>query len=229
MHHASAAGGVLFYVMDEVSGESLRQRLNREGALSREDARAITSDIAAALGAASRAGCVHRDVKPENVLLDAASGRALLADFGIARASGDADGSITAGQGITVGTPTYMSPEPGRGLEAHRGAPGSPPAGPPRRAAQPRRRGHARAREASGRPLAERGRVPWGLLPRVRLLRGAVYERMGKGAEAEQASVGLERMQRVLASKPAGDPHELSASRVEGAQCGTPPPGGRRP
>jgi serine/threonine-protein kinase len=74
VHHAGAVGGLLFYVMDEVTGESLRQRLNREGARSPEDARAITADIAAALGTGSRAGFVHRDVQRENVLLDSATG-----------------------------------------------------------------------------------------------------------------------------------------------------------
>ena len=91
----------------------------------------------------------------------------------------------------------------------------------------------------------------WGLLPRVRLLRGPAYERLGESAEAErenrlaasqwraadpalrafveQASVGLERIQRVLASQPAGAHHELSAGQAGGGQCGTPPPGDRRP
>jgi serine/threonine-protein kinase len=115
VHHAGAAGPILYYVMDEVPGGSLRQRLNREGPLAADEVQGIVADIAAALGAASHAGFVHRDVKPENVLLDAATGRALLADFGIARASGDDSAITTAGQGIAVGTPTYMSPEQAAG------------------------------------------------------------------------------------------------------------------
>ncbi len=115
IHHAGRVQHLHYYVMDEVPGESLRQLLNREGALPIERARAIAADVAAALDAAGRAGFVHRDVKPENVLLDAASGRALLADFGIARASDGHLAGSTTGQGIAVGTPTYMSPEQASG------------------------------------------------------------------------------------------------------------------
>lgn len=116
VHHAGAAGRILYYVMDEIPGESLRQRLNREGPLPPDEVQGIVADIAAALGAANKAGFVHRDVKPENVLLDSATGRALLADFGIARASGGGiAASTTGGQGIAVGTPTYMSPEQAAG------------------------------------------------------------------------------------------------------------------
>jgi tRNA A-37 threonylcarbamoyl transferase component Bud32/TolB-like protein/tetratricopeptide (TPR) repeat protein len=115
VHHAGAADRILYYVMDEVPGESLRQRLDREGPLAPDEVQGIVADLAAALGAANQAGFVHRDVKPENVLLDAATGRALLADFGIARASSDGNATTTGGQGIAVGTPTYMSPEQAAG------------------------------------------------------------------------------------------------------------------
>src|ERR687890_757030 len=117
VHSAGSAGGLLYYVMDEVAGESLRQRLLREGSLSVEDTTRIVADLASALMAAGRAGVVHRDVKPENVLLEETSGRALLADFGIARAVAvEASGSST-GQGVAVGTPVYMSPEQAAGEE----------------------------------------------------------------------------------------------------------------
>jgi serine/threonine-protein kinase len=117
VHAAGTANGLLYYVMDEVAGESLRQRLLRENRLSPEDTGRIVSDLAIALHAAGRAGVVHRDVKPENVLLDESSGRALLADFGIARAVAvEASGSST-GQGVAVGTPIYMSPEQAAGEE----------------------------------------------------------------------------------------------------------------
>jgi len=115
VHSAGEATGLVYYVMDYVAGESLRQRLLREGKLPVEAVAAIVADLADALDAAGRAGLVHRDVKPENILLDAASGRAMLADFGIARVmAGETDSARTAA-GVAVGTPTYMSPEQAAG------------------------------------------------------------------------------------------------------------------
>lgn len=113
IHAAGETTGVFWYVMDFVPGETLRDRLNREGTIAPADACRIIAEIADALGAAGRQGVVHRDVKPENILLDADGRRALLADFGVARvlqSTGDPQSSIT-GQGVAVGTPTYMSPE----------------------------------------------------------------------------------------------------------------------
>ncbi len=103
------AGGLLYYVMPLVEGESLRQRLSLERQLPLEDALAITTDVASALAYAHRHGVIHRDIKPENILLD--SGQAVVTDFGIARAVSVAGGERLTGSGVTVGTPAYMSPE----------------------------------------------------------------------------------------------------------------------
>jgi len=115
VHAAGSSDDLIYYVMDEVAGESLRQRLSRDRRLDPAQVARIVTDLAAALDAAGRAGVVHRDVKPENVLLDAATGRAMLADFGIARAMAPEGGEPTTGQGVAVGTPSYMSPEQAAG------------------------------------------------------------------------------------------------------------------
>jgi eukaryotic-like serine/threonine-protein kinase len=107
---AGASGSLLYYVMPYVDGESLRQRLNREGRLPVDEAVRILTETADALARAHRAGVVHRDIKPENVLLQ--DGHALLADFGIARALRQVTNEtpITQGGGAP-GTPAYMAPE----------------------------------------------------------------------------------------------------------------------
>src|SRR5690242_2823139 len=120
VHAAGNADGLLYYVMDDVEGESLRHRLARDGTLDPGTVTRIVGDLASALEAAGKAGVVHRDVKPENVLLDQASGRAMLADFGIARAMAGDGGTSSTGQGMAVGTPIYMSPEQAAGEEVDR-------------------------------------------------------------------------------------------------------------
>jgi serine/threonine protein kinase len=109
LYDSGNAGGVLYYVMPYVEGESLYQRLERERRLSVDDALRITHDVADALGYAHDRGVVHRDVKPENILL--AGGRALVADFGLARAIGAADYRKLTETGVVLGTIYYMSPE----------------------------------------------------------------------------------------------------------------------
>jgi serine/threonine protein kinase len=110
------AGGFLFYVMPFVEGESLRHRLERETQLPIPDALAITREVALALDYAHRQGFIHRDVKPENILLS--DGLALVADFGIARAINQAaDSDSLTGSGLSPGTPPYMSPEQASGRD----------------------------------------------------------------------------------------------------------------
>lgn len=101
-------GGLVYYVMPFVEGETLRQRLQRDKQLPIEDAIAITKDIAAALGYAHDRGILHRDIKPENVVLSGQDARVM--DFGIAKAVSGAAGDLTE-TGIALGTPAYMSPE----------------------------------------------------------------------------------------------------------------------
>jgi serine/threonine protein kinase/tetratricopeptide (TPR) repeat protein len=107
--------GQLWFTMPYVAGESLRDRLRREGQLPVGDAIRITREVASALAYAHQRGIIHRDIKPENVLLTE-QGDALLADFGIARALSATvtDTGLTA-TGLAVGTPQYMSPEQASG------------------------------------------------------------------------------------------------------------------
>jgi serine/threonine-protein kinase len=115
----SMENGVLFYTMPFVEGESLRERVAREGALPLTETVRILSEVAGALAYAHRCGIVHRDVKPENILLS--DGGAVVADFGIAKAisvahEGDGAGepgrtSTLTATGMSLGTPGYMAPE----------------------------------------------------------------------------------------------------------------------
>ena len=103
------ADGFLFYVMPFVKGESLQDLLAKEKQLPIEDALQITREIADALAHAHGAGIIHRDVKPANIMLEA--GHAVLADFGVARAVAEAGEKRLTQTGVSLGTPTYMSPE----------------------------------------------------------------------------------------------------------------------
>ena len=97
--------GFVFYVMAYVDGESLGERVRRRGPLAASEAVRVLREVAWALGHAHSQGLVHRDVKPDNILIETGSGRALVMDFGIAAAEGTSD------QGGVAGTPEFMSPE----------------------------------------------------------------------------------------------------------------------
>lgn len=113
VYTAGDAGGLLYFVMELVPGESLRDLLTREQKVEPARAERILHELALALDYAHGNGIVHRDVKPENILLDRETGRAMLTDFGVARAL-EGDGRMT-GTGMILGSPRYMSPEQATG------------------------------------------------------------------------------------------------------------------
>ena len=105
---------IVFFVMAYITGDNLAKRLHDHGALSVDETRRTLRDVADALAYAHERGVVHRDIKPDNILIDQQSGRPMVTDFGIARAVSDGDSRLTA-TGIAIGTPTYMSPEQAAG------------------------------------------------------------------------------------------------------------------
>jgi serine/threonine-protein kinase len=112
IYDSGSVDGVVFFVMPFITGESLRDKLDREQQLAIDEAVRITREVADALQHAHNNGIVHRDVKPENILLE--DGHAIVADFGIARAATESGQKLTE-TGMSVGTPTYMSPEQAAG------------------------------------------------------------------------------------------------------------------
>jgi serine/threonine-protein kinase len=112
------ADGLPYYVMPYVQGESLRNRLERETRLSLDGVLRITRSIAEGLSYAHERGVIHKDIKPENILLS--DERVLIADFGIAKATAEAGGEQLTTYGIVLGTPQYMSPEQATGEKIER-------------------------------------------------------------------------------------------------------------
>ena len=105
------AGGHIYFAMD-LCADSLGARLAREGPLAEADILKVAADVARGLGFAHQRGLIHRDLKPDNILLRS-DGRAVIADFGIARA---VSGYVAAtGHNMTIGTPQYLSPEQAQG------------------------------------------------------------------------------------------------------------------
>src|SRR5688572_27430903 len=107
------ANGLLYYVMPYIEGETLRDRLERESVLPVDDAVHLAREVADALAYAHAHGVIHRDVKPENILLH--GGHALVADFGVALAVQQAGGERMTHTGLSLGTPQYMAPEQATG------------------------------------------------------------------------------------------------------------------
>src|SRR5258708_6118611 len=112
IHVVEETAGLVFFVMAFIDGETLGQRLRTKGPLSPASGARVLQEVAWALAYAHARGVVHRDVKPDNILIEQGTGRAMVSDFGIARA-GETTGSTAAGE--ILGTAQYMSPEQASG------------------------------------------------------------------------------------------------------------------
>ena len=102
--------GLAWFVMALVDGGSISDRVRERGAFSYDELKRVLREVADALSYAHERGVVHRDIKPDNILIDSQTGRALVTDFGIARATTEGESRLTA-TGTAIGTPSYMSPE----------------------------------------------------------------------------------------------------------------------
>ena len=118
MYDSGEVDGLLYYVMPQVGGESLRDQLDREGPLPAEQALRIAREVADGLQFAHSAGIVHRDIKPSNIMLSA--GHARVADFGVAGSLDPTDGHRLTASGLAIGSPAYMSPEQAGGERVDR-------------------------------------------------------------------------------------------------------------
>ncbi|MDQ3223255.1 MAG: protein kinase, partial [Gemmatimonadota bacterium] len=115
IHSVGEGQGLVYFVMGYVDGESVAARIRRRGNLPVEEARRIMMETADALGAAHALSVIHRDIKPDNILLEGTRGRVMVTDFGIAKALSATSGATLTGIGVAIGTPAFMSPEQAAG------------------------------------------------------------------------------------------------------------------
>jgi len=115
IHDVGDGSGLVYFVMGYVEGESLGARIKRRGKLPPDEARRIMKETADALSAAHGLSVIHRDIKPDNILLEGTRGRVMVTDFGIAKALSGTSGATLTGVGMAIGTPQFMSPEQAAG------------------------------------------------------------------------------------------------------------------
>jgi serine/threonine-protein kinase len=114
IHTVGEGQGLVYFVMGYVDGESVAARIRRRGPLPIEEVRRIMKETADALSAAHSLSVIHRDIKPDNILLEGTRGRVMVTDFGIAKALSSSGATLT-GVGVAIGTPSFMSPEQAAG------------------------------------------------------------------------------------------------------------------
>jgi serine/threonine-protein kinase len=115
IHTVGEGQGLVYFVMGYVDGESVAGRIRRRGKLPVDEARRIMGEAADALSAAHALSIIHRDIKPDNILLEGPRGRVMVTDFGIAKALSSTSGATLTGAGVAIGTPAFMSPEQAAG------------------------------------------------------------------------------------------------------------------
>jgi serine/threonine-protein kinase len=115
IHTVGEGLGLVYFVMGYVDGESVASRIRRRGKLPVEETRRIMAESADALSAAHGFSIIHRDIKPDNILLEGSRGRVMITDFGIAKALSAGSGATLTGAGVAIGTPAFMSPEQAAG------------------------------------------------------------------------------------------------------------------
>jgi serine/threonine protein kinase len=115
IHDVGEGNGLVYFVMGLIEGESLAARIRRRTRLPAEEVRRIMKETADALSAAHGLSVIHRDIKPDNILLEGTRGRVMVTDFGIAKALSSTSGNTLTSAGMAIGTPSYMSPEQAAG------------------------------------------------------------------------------------------------------------------